>query len=289
VSHAQELRVRGNGLEHHVLEWARDGSGAAARPVFLLHGFLDAAATWDRVAPHLAARGHRVLAPDLRGFGEGPRAPAGSYYHFVDYVADVADLVEALAPGGPVSVVGHSMGGTVAVLYAGAFPERVSRLATLEGLGPPDNPFEVGPARMRGWIEDVRRARTREVKAMTSDDARRRLGASHPRVPADLLDDRLHHLVRPAAGGFVWRHDPLHRTRSPVPFFAQLFAAFAREVACPTLFVSGGPLGYHPPDEEERLAAFRDLARAEIAGAGHMMHWTEPEALAAEIARFLEG
>ncbi len=66
-----------------------------------------------------------------------------------------------------------------------------------------------------------------------------------------------------------------------MPFFAKLLIEFAKKVACPALFVSGGPAGFHPPDEEERLAAFSDLQRAELPAAGHMVHWTEPEALAA--------
>jgi pimeloyl-ACP methyl ester carboxylesterase len=268
-----------------VLEW--DGNHAST--VLLLHGFLDAAATWDRVAPLLVGHGHRVIAPDLRGFGEGARAPAGSYYHFVDYVADVAELVDALVPeGARLSVVGHSMGGTVSTLYAGSFPERVSKHATLEGLGPPDNPHSIGPIRMRGWIDDVRKVRGRaEAQTLTREEALRRLAVNHANVPKDILEDRMKHLVRGGPGGVAWRHDPLHRTRAPVPFFAKLFVEFAKAITCPTLFVSGGPRGYHPPDEEERLAAFATLERITLEDAGHMMHWTRPDELAAILATFI--
>jgi pimeloyl-ACP methyl ester carboxylesterase len=285
VSHAQERRISANGLEHHVLEWGSAHESA----VLLLHGFLDAAATWDRVASALAAHGHRVIAPDLRGFGEGTRLPAGVYYHFVDYIADVAELVDALVPpNARLSVVGHSMGGTISTLYAGSFPERLVRHATLEGLGPPDNPHAIGPIRMRGWIEDVRKVRTRPAQTpLTRDEARRRLAVNHANVPAQILDERLSQLVREVPGGVVWRHDPLHRTRAPVPFFAKLFVEFAKAITCPTLFVSGGPLGYHPPDEEERLAAFTKLERVTLEDAGHMMHWTRPNELAAVLAAFI--
>ncbi|MBX3262766.1 MAG: alpha/beta hydrolase [Labilithrix sp.] len=261
--------------------------------VVLVHGYMDAAGTWDRVAPALAARGHRVLAPDVRGFGDGDRAPRGSYYHFADYVADLAGLVDALSPGDPVAVVGHSMGGTIATLYSGAFPENVIRLANLEGLGPPDNPWEVGPTRMRRWIDELRGARQRgEPAPLRREDARRRLVTNHPGVPREVLDHRLPHLVREVtdadgAPRVVWRYDPLHRTTSPVPFFAKLFAEFARLVTCPVLFVSGGASGYHVPDEDERLAAFAHVDRATLEGAGHMMHWTQPDALAGLLADFL--
>lgn len=277
---------------HHVLEW----SHATASPrltVALLHGFMDAAGTWDLVAPSLASAGHRVLALDLRGFGEGARVPRGGYYHFADYVHDVADVLDALASGEPLAIVGHSMGGTVATLYAGAFPERVARLACVEGVGPPDMDADTAPVRMRAWIDGVRRvrARGRERGSFSRAEALRRLGLNHPGVPPEVLASRLVHLVeeRPEEGEdrVTWRSDPLHRTTSPVPFFARVFEAFARKVTCPVLFVSGGPTGFHPPDEAERLAAFASVEQVEIADAGHMVHWTRPEVLAEHLVRFL--
>jgi pimeloyl-ACP methyl ester carboxylesterase len=256
----------------------------------LLHGLMDAAATWDLVAPLLAERGLRVLAPDLRGFGEGPRVPSGGYYHFPDYVFDVADLVDALVPpDSPLVLVGHSMGGTVATMYAGTFPERPAALAVLEGAGPPDQSPDEGPARMRAWIEGVRAVRTGWQRTMMShDDALGRLAGNHSRVPLDILSTRIEGLARALGGGrFVWRADVLHTTRAPVPFLAPNLRAFARRVACPVLFVSGGPLGWHPADEEDRLGWFAKLARVELADAGHMMHWTRPEELARAIEDFV--
>ena len=283
------VRIVANELEHHVLEWPRCGDKPARGTVVLVHGYMDAAGTWDLVAPALAAEGHRVIAPDMRGFGEGARVPRGGYYHFTDYVFDLADVVDGIAPGEPVALVGHSMGGNVTTLLAGAFPERVSRVACLEGLGPPDHPFEVGPSRVRGWIEQVRKVRSRaDVATFSREEALVRLGNNHPNVPREVLATRLPHLVEELEGGRVrWRFDPLHRTTSPVPFFARLFVEFAKRITCPVLYVSGGPTGFHPPDEEERLAAYANLTRAEIDGAGHMLHWTRPMELAALLVPFL--
>jgi len=285
------LRVHANELEHHVLEWEASGpppapssaEGLAARTVVLVHGYMDAGGTWDLVAPALAAQGLRVLAPDMRGFGDGARTPKGSYYHFVDYVFDLADLVETLSPREPIALVGHSMGGTIATLFAGTFPERVARLALVEGVGPPDNPYEVGPTRMRGWIDQVRAARARGKGRPTfsEEEALRRMAANHPSVDPKVLAHRLPHLAADAGEGRVaWHFDPLHRTMAPMPFFAKLFVEFAKKVTCPVLFVTGGPLGYHPPDEAERIAAFADCKHVDLPSAGHMVHWTQPDALA---------
>ena len=174
------------------------------------------------------------------------------------------------------------MGGTISTLFAGTFPERVGRLAIIEGVGPPDNPFEVGPIRMRGWIEQVRasRARKHAKPTFSPDEALRRLAANHANVPEEVLAHRLPHLAADAGEGRVaWHFDPLHRTTAPMPFFANLLIEFIKKVSCPTLFVSGGPRGYHPPDEAERLAAFAHLVKAELPQAGHMVHWTQPDAL----------
>jgi len=283
--------VAANGLEHHVLEWLPADTAVSAT-VLLVHGYMDAAATWDLVAPGLTQHGYRVLAPDLRGYGDGARVPSGGYYHFVDYAFDVADLVDALVPpGSPLLVVGHSMGGTVTNLYAGSFPERVTRLALLEGAGPPDSTHDVAPDRLRRWVEEVRAVRSRPPRRMTGpDDALRRLVANHPRVPDDVLRRRMGALAMELPdGGLAWKADPLHTTRSAMPFFAENWKAFARRVTCPVLFVSGGPLGWHPPDEADRVAAFAALERAELADAGHMMHWTQPANLTRLLLQFFSG
>ena len=285
------LKVLANGLEHHVLEWLPTGP-VAESTVVLLHGYMDAAATWEAVAPGLTAHGLRVLAPDLRGYGDGARVSPGGYYHFPDYVFDVADLVEQLVPAGsPLLLVGHSMGGTIANMFSGTFPERVTRLVLLEGAGPPDNQHDVGPIRMRKWVEDVRAVRSRPPRRIaTRDEALRRLVGNHPRVAEDVLRRRLDALAWELPdGGFAWKADPLHATRSPVPFFAPGWSAFARRVTCPVLFVSGGPLGWHPADEEARVSSFATLERAEIPGAGHMMHWTEPAKLTRLLLQFFAG
>jgi pimeloyl-ACP methyl ester carboxylesterase len=118
----------------------------------------------------------------------------------------------------------------------------------------------------------------------------KRLSANHPRVPEEVLATRLDVLLRELPDGrFAWKADPLHGTRSPIPFFAESFKEFARRVECPTLYVSGGPLGWHPPDEKERIACFRRLSQVDIDDAGHMMHWTHPDRLAEAIAHFVGG
>jgi pimeloyl-ACP methyl ester carboxylesterase len=250
-----------------------------------LHGFLDAGGTWDQVAAPLARSGHEVLALDLRGFGASESVGRGGYLHFPDYVADVDTVVRALARPRLV-LVGHSMGGMVACLYAGARFERLSRLVLVEGLGPPAMGPEQGLRRMRQWLTDLERPLGARV-LRSHEDAVRRLAMNHPTVPREVLEVRARQLTRTSVDGLVWSHDPMHRTTSPIPFSVEVLKGFLCELRLPVLHVSGGPDGFHPEDEEERLAAIPEVTRVEIDGAGHMVHWTRPDELAAAIDAFV--
>jgi pimeloyl-ACP methyl ester carboxylesterase len=275
-----------NGLRLFVHRFRDEAAPPSGLTLLLIHGIFDAGSTWDRVAGHLARAGHEVLAPDLRGFGRSEWIGAGGYYYFPDYIADVAALVDELNPP-RLGVVGHSMGGAVACLFTGAFPERVERLALLEGVGPPVLPASTAVDRAQRWLRDLRRIERAPRPLASLDDAVARLGANNPTVPHEVLVTRAKQLTRlDAAGRLVWAHDPLHKTTSPIMFRLDEFREYLTRIACPTLVVSGGKAGFHPPDEDERVALLRDATRVELPKAGHMMHWTDPAGLARELVAF---
>ncbi|MBL8740121.1 MAG: alpha/beta hydrolase, partial [Myxococcales bacterium] len=147
--------IRSNGLDHALHRFEMEGP-APRRTVLLLHGFLDSARTFELLAAPLVQAGFEVVAPDFRGFGRSGRVPPGGYYHFPDYVADLEGIVRTLAPE-RLFIVAHSMGGSVATLFAGARPERVEKLVIMEGLGPLATPPETAPDRMRRWLADLER------------------------------------------------------------------------------------------------------------------------------------
>ena len=272
------------GLDTHVLSW-----GDGDHTVVLLHGFLDLAWEWSEVAATLGRRLH-VLAPDLRGHGDSAWVGAGGYYHFYDYVADVDDLIAQLGRT-TVSVVGHSMGASVAGYWAGTRPERVHRLALLEGLGPPDVPADV-PHRTATWIDAWRKTR-REPPRLMKDlaEACARLRRTDPTISDASARMLAEHGTRAVAGGLGWKHDPLHRTMGPYPFRVDVAAQFWARVAAPVLYVDGDRSLFRLPEPEvtRRLGHFRDARRATIAGAGHALMRHQPAAVAALLLDFLLG
>jgi pimeloyl-ACP methyl ester carboxylesterase len=275
---------------HHVLEW----NGDAKRTAFLLHGYLDQAQSLVPIGDALAAMGWRVFAPDFRGHGRSGWVPDGAYYHFPDYVADLDALVDELAPeseAGPIAIVAHSMGGTVATMFTGVHPARVRSLVLMEGMGPPAMPPDALPLRVERWLDQLKKPRVRERRKLaTVGEAIERLRMTHGgQVPEEVLARIAPELIEPhpSGEGFTWRFDPLHQTTSPGRFDVDAFAAFAQRVTSPVLLVDGGDTGFRHADDERRRAWFADRREVTLAGAGHMMHWTRPADLAGVVVAFV--
>lgn len=277
-----ELALSASGLEHHVCRW-----GEGRERVLLLHGFLDQALSWARVARRLEGAGLESWAFDFRGHGETQWVGRGGYYHFPDYIRDTLELLPQLpGEGEAVHLVGHSMGGTVACMVAALAPERVKTLTLVEGIGPPDMGDGSAPERFTTWLGSLERIRRRPTRTMRdADEALKRL-----RVQTPALDDELGALLATRGtrkaddgSGLVWRFDPLHRTIAPMAFLAQRFDGFLERIEAPTLAVFG-ERGLRLSDEDERLAKIGDVKKREIADVGHMVHWLAADELGDAIA-----
>jgi len=280
--HARRLELA-TGLGANVLEW----DTGSDHTVVLVHGFLDMAWGWERVVRAGLARDLHVIAPDMRGHGDSDRVGAGGYYYFLDYVADLASIVEELGRS-RVSVVGHSMGGMIASYYAGVFPESVHRLALLEGIHAPE--ASPGPARVRDWITSWRRVREHAPRTYASvQEAAARLRQHDALLREDLALELAQHGTRETSEGWVFKHDPLHLTRGPYPFRVDWAEPLWRAITCEVLLVDGGESRLHlaSADRERRLACFPSARMATVPGAGHMMQRHQPEALSRLLLEFL--
>lgn len=288
VSEPREHMIEANGLAQHVLEWDAAKSDTT---VVLLHGFLDLAWSFERVAQRLAPHYH-VIAPDFRGHGDTAWVGTGGYYYFPDYTADLARLLPRLTRT-RTFLAGHSMGGTVATYYAGAFPERVHKLALLEGIGPPGSRPDAAPERLLEHIRTVDEARAKTLRPLPSlAAAAERLRRAYPGLDGAWAERLAEKATRPATdgppGSRLWKHDPLHRTRSPLLFSEPQFAAFVRRVACPVLIVDGAASDIRFAHDPERKSLYRNAVITRIEGAGHMVQLDRPEALAEALLEFFD-
>lgn len=283
-SRPRDRFVEANRLRLHLLDWS--DAAAAGDPIVLLHGLQEHAHAFDLVAPLLAELGRPVFALDWRGHGESEWVGRGGYYHFANYVADLGFVVRAL--GGRAALVAHSMGGNAALLYAGAEPERVSALVSIEGLGPPNAEFSSAPGRFAGWIADLERAGARAARTLTLEQATERLGERFPLWPPEVARHMALHGTRPIGedDSRAWRFDPLHTTKSPQPFYVEQARAFWQRIACPVLYVDGTRsfIGAVPIETDARLREI-GAERVTIEGAGHHPHLEQP----GETARILKA
>jgi pimeloyl-ACP methyl ester carboxylesterase len=281
--------IDSQGLPIHCLEWGDvDGD-----PVVLVHGYLDLAHSWTAFVEALEKRQRRavrVIAPDCRGHGDSGWVGAGGYYHFPDYVFDLENLARTLGVD-RFRLVGHSMGGTISLLYAGTFPQRVTQLVLIEGIGPVGMNFSDAPWRMGKWIAEVRERGRRHFREYSRLEAgANQLRQTNPR----LAEKSAFELARAAMkqndrGKWVWKFDPLHRTVAPQPFYTAQALAFLRRIECPVLIVDGKESRQtERVDKQERYAAIATHERIVIDHAGHMVHQDNPEELAERIAEFFK-
>ncbi|MCU1282843.1 MAG: alpha/beta hydrolase fold protein [bacterium] len=272
------------GLGCHLLEW-----GDGDHTVVLIHGFLDNAWGWQPVVDAALSAGLHVVAPDMRGHGDSDWIGPGGYYHFVDYLADLHELIAQVGRA-HVSLVGHSMGGSIAAYYAGAFPERVHKLALLEGLGPPESK-EAMPARVATWLGAWKKVREKSPKSYaTIEEAAARITEHDPLATPEMARFLAEKGTTPALGGRIrFKHDPLHATPGPYGFQLAVAEQFWRRVRCPTLIVAGAQslMRHLPAEEQRRTVCFQHARRAVVEGAGHMMQRHNPKKLGEILRGFL--
>jgi pimeloyl-ACP methyl ester carboxylesterase len=297
---ARSLFIRLRGLRSHVLMWG-DASHVSAQspPLIMLHGWMDVAASFQFLIDALA-RERCVIAPDWRGFGLSDAAPSDGYW-FPDYLADLDALVDTpglgLKPGAEVDLLGHSMGGNVAMMYAGIRPLRVRRLINLEGFGLPDQAPALAPTRYAQWLDELQQ--TPSLRDYDSLDAvAQRLCGNNPLLSADKATWLASHWSRRAADG-RWHllADAHHKRINPVLYRAEEVLACWRRIRAPLLWVEGDRTEvfarwaqrYSRSEFDARLACVAQVERVLLSPAGHMLHHDQPEALARSIDGFLAG
>jgi pimeloyl-ACP methyl ester carboxylesterase len=255
-------------------------------PLLLIHGNRDHARTWDKVAVRLKER-FCVYAVDLRGHGDSAWS-VGGQYSMPEFVLDVATLGRELGRS-PLTVVGHSLGGAVALNYAGLFPQHVSKVAAIEGLGPPVREPMAASTRNRKWIKDMQHFDTRNPRRYASlDDAVRRMVEENPHLTEEMARHLTIHGMRPNEDGTLsWKFDNYTRLHSPYEFNIAEAREIWNQIRCPVLLVRGSESWASDPEMDGKASAFHDYRSVMIKDAGHWVHHDQLEPFMACLWEFL--
>jgi pimeloyl-ACP methyl ester carboxylesterase len=268
-------------------------------PLVMIHGMRDHALGLNDLMESLAAEYH-VVAADLRGHGHSDKTGT---YTLVQFVADVKALFTAQQIEQAI-LVGHSLGGHIALRFAATFPELVSRLVLLDGLGPPGKPTTSATlsARFREGVETVLNITGERRQIPDITDAIQRLKQNNPRISESLARLVVEEGTEPHPdGGVRWRWE------SAVNMIWHTFSQAESEslmpsVGCPVLIVTGehsldywaamraelGDPTHYQQELVRRTGLFADARHVTVAGAGHMLHYDQPEALSKELLLFID-
>ncbi len=282
------------GLRHHLNVWGDASLVAGDRPpLVLLHGWMDVGASFQFAVDALHTD-RFVIAPDWRGFGLSG-SPGTDCYWFPDYLADLDALLDALLPGQPVDLLGHSMGGNVAMIYAGVRPARVRRLVNLEGFGLPESRPQQAPRRYAHWLEELKQPK--ELRTYDSVAAvAERLRKTNPLLRPERAAWLARHWSRERADG-QWEilADPAHKVANPVLYQKDEVLECWKLITAPLLWVEGDRTDterwwgkrYSKDEFHQRLAAVPRVEKQLLSPAGHMLHHDQPEELAHRLEAFL--
>lgn len=250
-----------------------------------LHGWLDNAASFVPLAPHLAR--HDWVALDLPGHGGSDHRAPGYDYAFADWLHDVLDAMDALGWECP-DLLGHSMGGAIACTLAAAEPDRVRRLGLVEALGPvAGDPAQAGE-RLRQAVA-ARRAKPgrppRTMKDIGVAVAARLAATRMAPEAARLIVERN---LREVPGGWQWRSDPRLTWPGHLRLGEDTVQSLLRAVQAPAWLVAADPSPpyFTPAVRDGRLACLREI-HVQVLPGGHHLHMEQPGAVAAALRGFL--
>jgi pimeloyl-ACP methyl ester carboxylesterase len=259
-------------LRLHYVDWGNP----EAPPLLLVHGGRDHCRNWDWVAQALR-KDYHVIAPDLRGHGDSQWIVGGTYTT-MDYVYDITQLIHQLELA-PLRIVAHSMGGNISLRYAGLYPENVSKLVAIEGLGPsPKMAAEMKKIDidegLRGWIKQLRKLSGRQTRRYTSiEEAATRMKEANPHLSVEQAYHlTVHGINQNEDGSYSWKFDNYIRAFPSSGLRLEDTEHILSKISCPTLLVYGEESGASNPAVDGRAEVFQDVQVENVAKAGHWVH-----------------
>ena len=271
------------GLRLHYSDWGNED----APLMLLVHGGRDHCRSWDLIARSLQPHFH-ILAPDLRGHGDSDWTKGGSYA-LTEYVYDLSRLVRSTAAH-KVTIVGHSMGGMVGLIYAGTFPDEVSALVVLDGVTVlPNAKRMTAHERIAKWVDQLNKLEDREPRCYrTIEEAAAQMRAHNARLPPELAQHLASHGVRRNEDDtYSWKFDPYQRAMAPHRLSPDDHVSLWSRITCPTLLLCAEESFLESSKIAELAGHFRQARAETISGAGHWLHHDKPDEVLNAVRSFL--
>ena len=271
--------VESNGLRLHHLDWGT----ADQHPLVLLHGIRLHAYCFGEFARRNRQKYH-LLTLDARGHGDSEWAKKEDY-HLHDYYEDLAAIMDARALE-PVTLIGHSLGARISMLYSHLHPERVRRLVLVDmGAGLPD---------FSGKRDFSRVTETPPPQDFAShQEAIDYLGGILKLAPKDMIEESVVHGMREMANArYTWKYDPaLGGPPQPQPNKREWdMWEVVRNIPCPTLLLRGEHSQVVPQEIAERMGREMPDCRVEtVSNAGHALFTDQPAVFHERVTEFLES
>ncbi len=274
-------------LRLHYVDWGNP----TAPPLLLIHGGRDHCRNWDWVARELRSDFH-VIAPDLRGHGDSAYSPSGDY-SMSAFLYDIAQLVhqQDLAP---VNIVAHSMGGSIALRYTGAFSRNVAKLAVIEGLGrspamEKERANLTPDQRLRRWVRNERALAGRLPRRYASiDEALARMQTENRHLtPMQARYLTTHGVSQNEDGTYSWKFDNYVRSESPADLSTSELHFLWSQINCPTLLIYGAESWASNPLVDGRMKHFKNARVETFEGAGHWVHHDKLDEFVVTLRAFL--
>lgn len=292
----EQIQIRNN-VSYRLLRWPLQknmkGGRQDAPPLLLAHGWMDVGASFQRFVD-LLDPGREVIALDWRGFGGSKAAPTDGYW-FYDYYADLDAIIDHISPAAPIDLLGHSMGGNIAMIYAGTCPQRIRRLINVEGFGLARTQADEAPARLAKWLSELKTPVSLRTFAGVEEVAAHLLKRSPHMDKGYALWLAAQWAQRKADGRWHVRADAVHKRTNPILYRSDEILAAWENIEAEVLWVEGDKVEQTPltnerytrEEFEARLGKVKALQRLRIDQCGHMVHLEQPEPLAQAVDGFL--
>lgn len=277
----KEKYINVNGLN---IAYIERGQKCDVSPLIFIHGWLDNAASFSQLAP-LINHPH-TIAIDLIGHGHSDHLPPACYYHFIDGVSQIVELLRALEIK-RCTFISHSLGACIASILAGGMPKMVDKLILLDAIGPLTAPCGEAANKYHTYLKQFQALKKKPNRFYQSTHDACHHRGTNGYLSAGLVAYIVQRGLKETPQGFEWRHDPKLLLPSPLKMTEAQTLSFLKEIQAPTLLINAAN-GFKIDEAhyEKRLAAVPQL-QLETLNCGHHLHIEQPQACAKIINDFI--